>query len=389
MTESNFAPHYDVIVVGARCAGASTAMLLARAGMNVLMIDRDQHGTDTLSTHALMRGAVMQLAQWGTLKRIVAAGTPAIRTTSFIYGSERIDLDISASHGVDTFYAPRRTVLDGALATEAAAAGADVHYGVAIEGVVYGAPGRVTGAVLRDRAGRPETVSCDLLIGADGRRSTVARLVGARTEQLSNNAAAAVYRHFGGLENRGNRWYYDTGFAAGVIPTNDDQSCVFLCMPQARFLSEVRGRLDSGLMAAAETAFPELAAELAGAEPVAHALGFAGQHGHMRSSAGNGWALVGDAGYFKDPLTAHGITDALRDAEILARAVISGRPDALRQYQATRDALSRDLFRVTDEIAAMDWDLDALKAMHKRLNKAMKAEQSWMFDNLRQDLRAA
>lgn len=386
MTNLAFAPHYDAVVVGARCAGAATAMLLARQGAKVLVIDRDRPGTDTMSTHALMRGAVMQLSRWGTLPRIVAAGTPAIRRTSFTYGAETIELDIKPSHGVDALYSPRRTVLDSALAQDATGAGADIRYGVSIEAVTHGADDRVTGAVLRGSDGQARTVSCDLLIGADGRRSSVARLVGAADRRVSRNATAVAYAYFDNLSDHGNRWYFNEGFSAGVIPTNDGQSCVFACMPQARFLSELRGRLDAGLLATAGQAFPALGAELAAARPAARAIGFAGQNGYFRAAAGKGWALVGDAGYFKDPLTAHGITDALRDAEILARSILRGN---LRAYQATRDALSRDLFEVTDEIASFDWDLDALKAMHKRLNQAMKAEQDWMFSVLEDTARLA
>lgn len=386
MTHPAFAPHYDAVIVGARCAGAATALLLARQGARVLVVDRDQPGTDTMSTHALMRGAVMQLASWGTLPRIVAAGTPAIRKTSFVYGAETIELDIKASHGVDALYSPRRTILDSALAQDAIAAGAEFRYGVSIGAVTHGADDRVTGAVLRGADGQTRTLSCDLLIGADGRRSSVARLVGAATERSSQHTTAVAYSYFEGLADRGNRWYYSEGFAAGVIPTNGGQSCVFVSMPQARFRSELRGRLDAGLHAAAAQAFPALGAELAAGRPAARAIGFAGQNGFLRAAAGKGWALVGDAGYFKDPLTAHGITDALRDAEILARAATRGN---LPDYQTTRDALSRELFDVTDDIASFDWDLDALKEMHKQLNRVMKAEQDWMFSAMRDKARLA
>src|SRR5262245_62758108 len=111
----NTSLRYDVVVVGARCAGAATAMLLARRGLRVLVVDRSRYGSDTLSTHALMRGGVVQLHRWGLLDRIVDAGTPAIRRTTFRYATDEIVIPIKAAHGIDTLYAPRRTVLDPIL----------------------------------------------------------------------------------------------------------------------------------------------------------------------------------------------------------------------------------------------------------------------------------
>src|SRR5262249_53102471 len=116
------------------------------------------------------------------------------------------------------------------------------------------------------------------------------------------------------------------------------------------------------------------AGELADKTPSERLRGFPGQPGLMRQSYGPGWALVGDAGYFKDPITAHGISDALRDADLLARAVTRGSDLALVEYQATRDELSRELFEITDEIAGFEWDFDRLKVLHHDLSKTMNRE---------------
>ena len=374
-----FETRYDAIVVGARCAGAATAMLLARGGAKVLVIDRDGPGTDTMSTHALMRGAVMQLARWGVLGQIVAAGTPAIRRTTFQYGAERIGLDIKPEHGVDALYAPRRRVIDGALAAAARAAGADIRFGHTFDDVIADRQGRVTGARILGPGGAVHDIRADLVIGADGRRSRVARKVAAATERQARHATACVYGYFEGIEDTGTHWYYVPGGGAGKIPTNDGRHCVFASVPRARFLRDVRGAgADGGLARLAATFDPDFARQLGQARLVGRAVRFAGQAGHIRRSWGRGWALVGDAGYFKDPLTAHGITDALRDAEILARAVLDGRPGALAGYQYDRDALAADLFAVTERIAALDWSLDEIKALHLELNRVMKHEQEWM-----------
>lgn len=370
------APSYDAIVVGARCAGAATAMLLARQGARVLMIDGERQGSDTMSTHALMRGAVMQLSAWGLLERIRAAATPAIHTTAFIYGDEVVDVDIKASHGVDALYAPRRYLLDSVLVDAAIEAGVEARFGLTCRGLLHGPDGRVRGVLVGADGGATFSLTGDMVIGADGRRSSVARLAGATIERQSEHATAIAYGYFDGMPDNGFRWYFAPSLAAGVIPTNGGQACVFVAMPRELYLSSVRGRLEDGLHMMTAV-FPELRETLASASLSGRPVGFIGQKGYMRQAAGPGWALVGDAGYFKDPLTAHGITDALRDAEILARAAGAG-TGVLNAYQETRDALAADFFEVTDAIASLSWSMDELKVLHKRLNRIMKNEQDWM-----------
>lgn len=369
-----FDRHYDVIVVGARPAGAATAMLLARRGLEVLAIDRQRLGSDTLSTHALMRGAVIQLSRWGLLDRIVRADTPAIRQTSFHYGDDVIAIDIKPDGGVDRLYAPRRTVLDQVLAEGARASGAQLRHGAALTELVRTSDGRVVGAAIRDEEGAMHRVSADLLIGADGRHSTVARLVGAHTYRRSDYSTATIYGYFSGLENQGYRWFYSPGVSAGAIPTNNGETCVFVSLPPDRFAREISNGSQALFDKVLAETSPEFAEEVSGAILAGHLHGFPGEAGYFRQSFGAGWALVGDAGYFKDPLTAHGITDGLRDAELLALAIADGRPEAYRHYQSERDALSIDLFEATDAIASFEWDIDTLKSHNLRLSKAMKAE---------------
>jgi len=139
------ATQYDAVIVGARVAGASTALLLARAGLSVLAVDRSARGSDTTSTHALMRPGLMQLHRWGVLERIVAAGTPPIRRTTFHYGGDAVEVAIQARDGVDALYSPRRTVLDRLLADAAAEAGAQIVRNVVAGEVLREASGRVSG----------------------------------------------------------------------------------------------------------------------------------------------------------------------------------------------------------------------------------------------------
>jgi len=366
---------YDAVIVGARVAGASTALLLARAGLRVLVVDRAPTGLDTTSTHALMRPAVMQLHRWGVLDRVTAAGTPAIRSTTFHYGAEAIALAIQEKDGVDALYAPRRTVIDPILAEAAREAGATVIHGASMTGVLRDSGGRVTGVTLTGPDGAVRDVLAGIVIGADGGRSFTAKAVGAETVHEGRNAGAVIYAYQRGVELEGTHWYYGLGTAAGAIPTNDGLYCVFAAMPQRRF-AEAGGaagldRLFMGVLAETD---PELAAKIARSEAVGRLHPFAGRAGFLRQAYGPGWALVGDAGCFKDPITAHGITDALRDAELLANAVIAGTPDAFEAYRETRDGFAAEFVELSDAIAGYDWTLDEAKAMHLRLSRLMGRE---------------
>jgi 2-polyprenyl-6-methoxyphenol hydroxylase-like FAD-dependent oxidoreductase len=367
-------PRYDAVVVGARCAGAAVAMLLARQGLSVLLVERDRHGADTLSTLALMRAGVLQLHRWGLLDRVRAAGTPAITSTSFIYGDETITVPIRSRNGVDALYAPRRTLIDRLLAEAASNSGADVVHGPRLVDLERGPHGRVIGAVIEERGGALRRVGAGIVIGADGLRSTVARLVGAETCREGRHACGVTYTFWPGLENARSRWYYRPGVAAGVIPTNNGDACVFAATPQARFHDEIQTDMEAGYRRVLAECAPTLAGEVADREPSERLRGFPGHAGLMRRSHGPGWALVGDAGYFKDPITAHGISDALRDAELLARAVGCGSDRALAEYQSTRDELSRELFEITDAIAGFEWDLERLKPLHQDLSRTMNRE---------------
>jgi flavin-dependent dehydrogenase len=367
---------YDVVVVGARAAGAATAFLLARNGLRVLLADRGRYGADTLSTHALMRGGVLQLSRWGLLGEVVAAGTPAIRRTTFRYADDVVPIEIKPSYGVDALYAPRRTVLDPILVDAARAAGAEVRYGVAVTGVTRDRRGAVTGITGRTRDGQNLHARARVVVGADGIRSTIADAVGAPYERVARSVAAVTYGYWRGLETDGYEWNFRPDAASGVIPTNDGLACVFAGAGPGRI---GRGGLVPLTRIVAESA-PGLATRLAAAEPPTALRTFTGRPGYLRRSWGRGWALVGDAGYFKDPLSAHGMTDALRDAELLARAIVAvvagGVPEheALAGYQATRDTLSTALFDVIDVIAGHRWTDDQIGDLLLALNAAMTDE---------------
>jgi 2-polyprenyl-6-methoxyphenol hydroxylase-like FAD-dependent oxidoreductase len=369
-------PHHDVVVVGARAAGAATAMLLARAGLRVLVVDRARYGSDTLSTHALMRGGVLQLSRWGLLDRIVDAATPPIRRTTFRYSGEHVEVAIKPAHGVDALYAPRRTVLDPVLVDAASAAGAEVRFGVTVTDVARDRHGRVHGIEGHDDHGRRVAVETGLVVGADGLRSVIARSVSAPIQRRGVGASAVVYGYWSGIDACGYEWVFRPDACAGVIPTNDSLACVFTAATPERVGRGGRAVLDSLLAEAC----PDTAARVRAGRAPAGVRTFSGHPGVMRRPWGPGWALVGDAGYWKDPLTAHGLTDALRDAELLARAVVAAASgeasehDALATYHATRDELSLPLFTVTDAIATQRWTHDEIGPLLRRLSAAMSDE---------------
>ncbi|MCB1342223.1 MAG: FAD-dependent monooxygenase [Pseudooceanicola sp.] len=377
---------FDALVVGARCAGAATALLLARAGLRVLMIDRAREIGDTLSTHAIMRPGVMMLDRLGVLPAIMAAGTPAVTRTRFVYGSDVIDIPVRPVGSAAGLCAPRRFLLDRLLCDAAVAAGADLALGTAFEGALRGPDGRVIGALARQPGGSLSEIRADLVIGADGRTSRVAEAVGAQVLHRDETRAATRFGYFDGIPNEGYRWYFDRGLQAGVIPTTAGQHCVFLsCRP-----SELRDRFGTDPLGAMVDAFGHRESQVADALRAARGSvrlrQFPGAPGFIRDCAGPGWALVGDAGYFKDPATAHGITDALLDANRLARAVLQP-GDGLASYRDERDRHALPLFAITQRIASFDWDFGQLGDLHRQLNEQMKREAAGL-ETARNDLAA-
>ena len=360
---------YDALIVGGRVAGAATGLRLAVDGARVLIIDRDVAIGDTLSTHALMRPAVELLSRWGLLDCLVRDGTPYVRQAVFQYGLDRVNVPIRRTEASLGLIAPRRWLLDRTVLDAAVAAGAELSLGTALEGVIYDA-GRVAGATLRGANGKSYDVRADLIIGADGRGSRTAEAVGATLLAASPHRAATIYGYFPDIANQGYRWFFGDGALAGAIPTNDGLHCVFAaCRPQehkATFADPL-----VGMTAIIREFDPELA-DCVAAGPAERLRRFPGAPGHVHARVGAGWALVGDAAFFKDPATAHGITDALLDAHCLSDGLIRG--DA-RTYAGERQAQSLAFFQITQRIASFGWKLDELRLLHARLNDCMKLEQ--------------
>jgi flavin-dependent dehydrogenase len=370
----DFRPHYDAIIVGARCAGAATAMLLARAGLRVLAVDRQPYGSDTLSTHALMRPAMIQLSRWGLLDDLVKTGAPVVRSSTFHYGEAEIAVTIKPEPGIPGLIAPRRTVLDRVLVDAARHAGATVLHETHVHELTFDRHGRVVGLALTSPDGRSRYLASEVVVGADGVSSLVARAAGANPIATGRASIAHVYGYATVPASlSGYHWYFRTGLAGSVIPTNDGLACCVASLPTERYDRAFRADLDTSWRQALDALSPGL-----GRHAAEHRLGrlkaFRGAPGLLRPACGPGWVLVGDAGFFRDPLTSHGISDALRDAEGTADAVIGGARSDFRQFEDERDGMARRILETTDAIGAFDWSLDSLPELHKQFSAAMKLE---------------
>jgi flavin-dependent dehydrogenase len=224
---------HEVVVVGGRVAGAATAMLLARLGHDVVVVDQASFPSDTVSTHSIARSGVVQLRRWGLLDDVLASGAPAIRQVTFNAAGESTSRTIKDKAGVDLLVAPRRYVLDTLLATAAEHAGAKVDTGITVTGLQRDGRGRVVGVDGHDRASARIQIGARYVIGADGLRSRVAGLVGAVVNEAGQAGGAAQYTYYAGIPWSGIEFFVAERSFAGVFPTHDGQACIWVCTPSA------------------------------------------------------------------------------------------------------------------------------------------------------------
>lgn len=333
---------YDVIVVGARCAGAPTAMLLARQGHRVLLVDRAAFPSDTVSTHWLGLEGTRTLRRWGLLEAVLATGCPPVRGRTLTL--EDFTLGGTAPNWGDLPGAvgPRRTVLDTMLVRAAIAVGAEFRPHVTFEEVLWD-DGRVRGMRAHVKGGGRFEEAARLVVGADGKHSAVARAVGAATLREEPVLTFGYYSYFADFPMDGieGGTFPERGRFIVAFPTNDGLSVVFLQAAIADFPA-FRADIPAGYWRTMAL-IPEFAARLREARRVEPFRGSADLPNFLRQAWGPGWALVGDAGFCRDPLPARGIRDAFDAAERLATAAdagLSGRlplDEALARFQRERD----------------------------------------------------
>jgi flavin-dependent dehydrogenase len=369
---------YDAVVVGGRVAGASTALLLSRAGHRVAVLDRVRFPSDTLSTHLIWPSGVIQLRRWGLLETIEAAGTPTLSSIRNDVDGYAFAIPVWAESGVEAVCAPRRTLLDPTILAAAEEAGADVLEGVTVDGLSRDARGRIDGVVGHRDDGRALHVTAGVVVGADGWRSRVAREAGAVARDERRPTNAIHYAYWSGLDDRGvELWFRSPGLMAGVFPTNGG-ACVYVNCHTSRS-PELRRDVDRNYLRFVAEAAPDLAARLAHARRTSPVRGTPGLPGFVRRAHGQGWVLVGDAGCTNDPASAHGITAALRDAELAAMAIDAGIRDpaaageALQAFETARDR-SLPLYDLGWAMASYAWDGAAMLEHLSRFAGALVRE---------------
>jgi menaquinone-9 beta-reductase len=343
---------FDVVVVGARCAGSPLALMLARRGLSICLIDRAQFPSETPSTHVIQRCGVRVLDEMGVLDTILAAGAvPLDRMTMVIDDVVRIEATLPEADYRQSSLCVRRVTLDGLLVDAAAAAGAEVRTGLRVTGLITEGD-RVTGV---DTAAGP--IHARLVVGADGRHSTVASLVGARKYHVAPAGKMFAWAYFDGVSDRQGHARIGRRGARGFLasPTDGDlyMAAIGIDMAeQARFHSDRDANFTAGIRA-----WPELADVLANGRRVGPIRVLTKWHGYFREAAGPGWVLVGDAGQFKDPTPGQGIGDALRQADRLAPAIEEGlgnsSPDAtMRRWWQWRDDEAYEMYWFASDMGA-------------------------------------
>lgn len=369
---------YDAIVVGARCAGAPTALLLARRGYRVLLLDKAAFPSETLSTHFVRYAGIRCLERWGVLDRVLATGCPPVHRWTIHMGDFPLSGCPPLPAGLISGCGPRRTVLDTLLVAAAAEAGAEVREGVVVQDLTW-EEGRVTGIRGRSRAGTPVVERARLVIGADGMRSRVAQCARAPAYHVVPSQSCAYYTYWADVPLDGLEAYNLGPQRRAIVafPTNDGLVCTYLGWPRTDF-DAIRRDLEGSVYAALALA-PGLGERIRGGQRAERIRGTGDLPSFVRRPYGPGWALVGDAGCHCDPINATGIRDAFLSVELLVEAIAAGfagqRPleEALADYERRRNALLLPGYADTCRDAALA--PGRIPAEQLRLRVALRADQ--------------
>lgn len=348
---------YDAIVVGARCAGASIAFLLARQGLRVLLVDRARLPNDILSTHTIQLSGLACLQRWGLLPRVLARGCQPYEQISMDFGDYSFTGIPPAAGDVTATVCCRRIVLDAVLLEAAIEAGAEWRSGFPVQELVTD-NGKVVGIRSRNRSESPIVETASIVIGADGMRSTVARLVDADVYRAVPSLTFSFYSYWHNLDVPHAHLYVRDGCAMAMIPTNNQATIVVVQQRLDRFQT-FRQNIERSFMQA-WASIPGAVERLSAGTRLEPFRGTPYQPNFFRKPWGNGWALVGDAGSHKDSVTAQGIGNTFYDAEFLADALLSGLSGhacldtALDAYHQKRDAYMSPIYERTLEVAKLE-----------------------------------
>ena len=349
---------YDAIIVGARCAGSPLAMLLARKGHRVLLLDKATFPSDTISTHHIHQPGVARLKRWGLLEKVRASNCPPTAEMKFDVGPFAITGTPPPYDGNAEAYAPRRRVLDKILADAAVEAGAELREGFSVEELTTDG-GAVTGVRGRDRKGSAVTEKARVVVGADGPRSFVARSVQAPVYLDRGMHTCNYYSYWSGVELDTVELHPRAGRMIVADKTNDGLTMIVVVWPKEEF-NRVRSNVEAEFMRALDEHAPALAARVREGRREERFAGAGFLPNFFRKPYGEGWALVGDAGYVKDPVTAQGITNSFSHAEMLAEAIdegLSGRRQmgaALADYERRRNEEVLPMFEHTCRLARLE-----------------------------------
>lgn len=347
---------YDAIIIGARVAGAPTAMLLAQKGYKVLLLDRDNFPSDTISTHIIFSKGFYRLKKWGLIDKIIATNAPLIRQIDIDLGPFTLSGTPPPIDGVSEIIAPRRFFLDKILVDAAVDAGVELRENCDVEELLT-ENGIVTGVRCRSKNGTAVDEKARIVIGADGRNSIVARTVKAEEYNNQPKLTCWYYTYWSGVPVQNLTMYSPPDRAIGFIPTNDDQVCIPITWP-AREFQKFRSDIEGNYMKTFELV-EGLSDMMSQAKREAPFVGMADLRFFFRKPYGPGWALIGDAAYHKDPITGQGISDALQWAEGLAEAVDAGlsgnvpMEHSLAKYQQDRDEEVMPMYNFTCEWATL------------------------------------
>ncbi len=348
---------YDAIIVGARVAGSSTAQLLARRGYRVLLVDRATFPSDTLSTHQIQLPGSAALKRWGLLDKVIATDPGKADQVHFDMDGLVITGQYPPLDGVAAVYSPRRYVLDTILVEAAEEAGVEVRQEFTVQELLW-EEGRVVGVRGQAKTGGSMTERARIVIGADGRHSLVAKAVAAPSYDEQPTLTCGYYSYWSGIPLQGGEIYRRGKRFIGLWPTNDHLTLIYIAWPAAEF-STFRADIEGSFLATIDLV-PALAERVRQGQRAERISGSGEMPNAYRKPFGPGWALVGDAGYLKDPVSAYGISDAFRDAELLAIALddgFTGRQPleaALGHYEQQRNAASKPFYEFTIETAQMN-----------------------------------